>query len=93
MSSWTKGRVALIGDAAHCSGFPTGMGTSLAMQGASLLADELMASNGNYNLAFSKYNSVFHPFVETIQATIMNGLDFLIPETAEGIRLRNEMLS
>jgi len=92
MSSWAKGRVALIGDAAYCSGFPTGMGTSLAIQGASILADELMASNGDYNLAFSRYNSLFHPFVETIQATIVNGIDFLVPATEEGIRLRNEMV-
>lgn len=93
MQSWTKGRVALVGDAAHCSGFPTGMGTSLAMQGATLLADELLASNDDYNLAFSKYNNAFHPLVETIQATITQGLDFLVPETEEKIKLRNEMLN
>jgi len=93
MSSWTKGRVALIGDAAHCSGFPTGMGTSLAMQGATILANELMTANADYNLAFSKYNNTFRPFVEAIQATITNGLDFLVPETADAIKLRNEMLN
>jgi 2-polyprenyl-6-methoxyphenol hydroxylase-like FAD-dependent oxidoreductase len=93
MLSWTKGRIALIGDAAYCSGFPTGMGTSLAMQGATILADELAASNSDYNVAFSKYNNVFRPFVETIQATITNGLGFLVPETEEKIKLRNQMLS
>ncbi|MFT3934428.1 MAG: FAD-dependent monooxygenase [Chitinophagaceae bacterium] len=93
MPSWTKGRVALIGDAAHCAGFPTGMGTSLAMLGATILADELEASNEDYNAAFSKYNHTFKPFVEAIQATVTNGLDFLVPETAEKIRLRNEMLN
>lgn len=93
MQSWTKGRVALIGDAAHCSGFPTGMGTSLAMQGATVLADELIASNDDYATAFSKYNDTFHPLVEAIQATVTNGLDFLVPETEEKIRLRNEMLN
>jgi 2-polyprenyl-6-methoxyphenol hydroxylase-like FAD-dependent oxidoreductase len=92
MSSWTKGRVALIGDAAHCTGFPTSMGTSLAMQGATLLANELMTSNGDYNLAFSKYDELFHPIVEIIQATIINGMDFLVPATKEGINLRNEMV-
>jgi 2-polyprenyl-6-methoxyphenol hydroxylase-like FAD-dependent oxidoreductase len=93
MPSWTNGRVALVGDAAHCSGFPTGMGTSLAMQGATLLADELLASNDDYNLAFSKYNNSFRPLVEAIQATIIRGIDFLVPETEEQIRLRNEMLN
>jgi len=93
MPSWTKGRVALIGDAAHCSGFPTGMGTSLAMQGATVLSDELVASKDDYKAAFSKYNDTFHPLVEVIQATITTGLDFLVPENEEKIRLRNEMLN
>jgi hypothetical protein len=63
------------------------------MQGATILADELAASNGDYNLAFSKYNNIFRPFVETVQATITNGLDFLVPETEEKIQLRNQMLN
>jgi 2-polyprenyl-6-methoxyphenol hydroxylase-like FAD-dependent oxidoreductase len=92
MLSWTKGRVALIGDAAHCSGFPTGMGTSLAMQGATLLADELVSAGDDYISAFARYNEVFHPIVETVQATISGGLNFLVPDTEEGIRLRNEMI-
>jgi 2-polyprenyl-6-methoxyphenol hydroxylase-like FAD-dependent oxidoreductase len=91
MPGWTKGRVALIGDAAYCAGFPTGIGTSLAMQGATLLADELMASQ-DYNLAFSKYYSEFHPFVETVQASIDGGINFLVPQTEEEIKLRNEMV-
>ncbi|GHN00332.1 oxidoreductase [Cytophagales bacterium WSM2-2] len=93
MSSWTKGRVALIGDAAHCSGFPTGMGSSLAMHGATLLADELKASNGDYQSAFSKYDTSLHPVVEAIQATVMHGLSFLVPDTEEAISSRNSMVS
>ncbi|HTA84148.1 MAG TPA: FAD-dependent monooxygenase [Bacteroidia bacterium] len=91
MQSWTKGRVVLIGDAAYCAGFPTGMGTSLAMQGAAMLADELVA-NDDYNLAFSNYNNSFHPLVEAIQSTIVQGINFLVPETEEGIALRNKMV-
>ncbi len=93
MPSWTKGRVALIGDAAHCSGFPTGMGTSLAMQGATILAEELIASDSDYDLAFFKYNSALHPVVEAVQTTIVSGLDFLVPKTEEAIKARNAMLS
>ncbi|CAN5652487.1 FAD-dependent monooxygenase [soil metagenome] len=93
MPSWTNGRIALIGDAAHCAGFPTGMGTSLAMQGATMLADELVASNGDYNTAFSKYNNVFSPIVEAVQETIVDGLSFLVPETEEEIKVRNEMMN
>ena len=34
MPTWTNGRVALIGDAGYAPAFPTGMGVTLAMQGA-----------------------------------------------------------
>lgn len=85
MPSWTKGRVALVGDAAHTAGFPTGMGTSLAMQGASVLAHEL-SGNEDYNMAFEKYNSGYRPFVESVQARITRGLDWLVPETEEGMQ-------
>ncbi|MEO7043885.1 MAG: FAD-dependent monooxygenase [Ferruginibacter sp.] len=84
MPAWTKGRVALVGDAGYAASFHTGMGTSLAMQGASLLAQELY-SNDDYKKAFSKYNETYRPFVESVQAGIKRGMDLLVPETEEGI--------
>ncbi len=86
MPTWSKGPVALVGDAAHTTSFPTGMGTSLAMQGASILAQELHVSDGDYQSAFSKYYESYKPFVESIQARIVRGLNFSVPETAEGIQ-------
>ncbi|ANH81441.1 FAD-binding monooxygenase [Niabella ginsenosidivorans] len=85
MPAWSKGRVALVGDAAHTASFPTGMGTSLAMQGATILAQELQASNGDYQSAFSNYYASYKPFVESIQARIIRGLDWSVPETQQGI--------
>jgi 2-polyprenyl-6-methoxyphenol hydroxylase-like FAD-dependent oxidoreductase len=41
MPSIVQGRVALLGDAAHCPTFMSGMGASLALQGARALALEL----------------------------------------------------
>ena len=41
MDSWTSGRVALIGDAGYCASPLSGMGTSLALVGAYVLAGEL----------------------------------------------------
>ncbi|WP_257722236.1 hypothetical protein [Pedobacter cryoconitis] len=43
------------------------MGTSLAMQGATLLAKEFHA-NENYQIAFEKYDEVFKPVVKQTQA-------------------------
>ncbi len=86
MPAWSKGRVALLGDAAHTTSFPTGMGTSLAMQGAAILAKALFSSNGDYNAAFVKYYESYKPYVESVQARIHRGINLLVPETEEGIR-------
>lgn len=85
MPFWSKGRVALVGDAAYAASFHTGMGTSLAMEGAFLLAKELDA-NEDYNTAFNNYFEKFKPFTEKMQARITKGLKYLVPETEEGIR-------
>jgi 2-polyprenyl-6-methoxyphenol hydroxylase-like FAD-dependent oxidoreductase len=85
MPAWTKGQVALVGDAAHTTSFPTGMGTSLAIQGATLLAKELN-TNDDYNTAFANYNKMYKPYVESVQTRIVRGLDWLVPETEDGIQ-------
>src|SRR5699024_5182218 len=41
MPTWSQVRVALVVDAAYAARFHTGMGTSLAMEGAYILAKEL----------------------------------------------------
>ncbi|KIO78875.1 FAD-binding monooxygenase [Pedobacter lusitanus] len=82
MPTWTKGRVALVGDAAYAPSFFTGMGTSLALEGATLLANELHVSE-DYTTAFGKYNETFKPFAESIQARITRGLKVQLPETEE----------
>ncbi|MCX7124597.1 MAG: FAD-dependent monooxygenase [Gammaproteobacteria bacterium] len=46
MKSWTKGRVALVGDAGYCPSPLSGQGTSLALVGAYILAGELKAASG-----------------------------------------------
>ncbi len=56
MPSWTKGGVALVGDAGYCASPAAGMGASLAINGATVLADALQKHNGNYELAFQDYN-------------------------------------
>ncbi len=85
MSTWSKGRVALAGDAAYAASFHTGMGTSLAMEGAYILAKELN-SNDSYKKAFDKYYKTYKPFTEEMQARITRGLKYLVPETEEGIK-------
>ncbi|PSL29044.1 FAD-dependent monooxygenase [Chitinophaga ginsengisoli] len=90
MPSWTKGRVALVGDAGYCASPAAGRGGSLAIDGAAALADAFQACNGNYELAFKEYNKTFRPFIEEIQAEVVNfGVEMLIPRTEEAIIKRN----
>ncbi|WP_183575033.1 FAD-dependent monooxygenase [Mucilaginibacter sp. X5P1] len=90
MPSWTKGRVALVGDAAYCASPAAGMGASLAINGATALADALQKHNGNFELAFQDYNKKLRPFIEEVQATAeLNVRENFIPRTEEAIRKRN----
>lgn len=89
MPSWTKGRVALVGDAAYCASPAAGMGGSLAIIGAAALADAFERHDGNFALAFEDYNASFRPYVEEVQANAANNLAMLIPSTDEAIQRRN----
>lgn len=90
MPSWTKGRVALVGDAAYCASPAAGRGGSLAIDGAAALADAFQKFPGDFELAFREYNNSFRPFIEEVQADVVNfGLEQLIPRTEEAIRVRN----
>ncbi|SDT53300.1 FAD-dependent monooxygenase [Bradyrhizobium canariense] len=89
MPSWTKGRVALVGDAAYCASPAAGMGGSLAIIGATALADAFQKHRGNVELAFKEYNESFHPYIETVQANAANNLDVLIPKPKDGVREGN----
>eukprot|EP01013_Petalomonas_cantuscygni_P002389 TRINITY_DN12440_c0_g1_i1.p1 TRINITY_DN12440_c0_g1~~TRINITY_DN12440_c0_g1_i1.p1 ORF type:complete len:367 (-),score=-9.07 TRINITY_DN12440_c0_g1_i1:547-1647(-) len=88
MPSWSENRIALVGDAAYTAGFPTGMGTTLAIQGSATLAKLLYESRGDYKSAFLKYYETYKPFVESIQTKIIDGLNFTVPETQEEIDKR-----
>lgn len=90
MPSWTKGRVALVGDAGYCASPAAGKGGSLAIDGASALYDAFKECHGNFELAFQNYNTTLRPFIEQVQADAVNfGLKFMIPRTAEAILERN----
>jgi len=90
MPSWTKGRVALVGDAGYCASPAAGMGGSLAIIGATALADAFEKHNGNFVLAFEDYNKGLRPFIEEVQADAVEMLDKLLPRTAEEIKWRNK---
>ncbi|MEU5834380.1 FAD-dependent monooxygenase [Streptomyces diacarni] len=68
MDHWTRGRVALVGDAGYCSSPLSGQGTSLALTGAYVLADELGRTADDFGAAFARYERRMRPFVALNQA-------------------------
>ncbi|MEU5220080.1 FAD-dependent monooxygenase [Streptomyces sp. NPDC020807] len=63
MDSWSKGRVVLLGDAAHCASPASGQGTGLALTGAYVLAGELARAAGDHTVAFARYEEHMRPGV------------------------------
>jgi 2-polyprenyl-6-methoxyphenol hydroxylase-like FAD-dependent oxidoreductase len=62
MPAWTRGRVALVGDAAACPSLLAGQGSALAMVEAYVLAAELAAA-ADHREAFARYERRLMPFV------------------------------
>ena len=80
MNSWHDNRIALVGDAAYCASPMSGMGTSMAIIGAYILAGELRAANGDYPAAFRRYEEQMRPFVTRCQG-LADGVDWFVPKT------------
>lgn len=67
MDSWSRGRVALLGDAGYCGSPASGQGTSMALIGAYVLAGELKAAGGDHTTAFASYERELRDFVTANQ--------------------------
>jgi 2-polyprenyl-6-methoxyphenol hydroxylase-like FAD-dependent oxidoreductase len=92
MPGWTNGRVALLGDAA-CSPSPvTGLGTSLAMVGAYVLAGELAQADGECARAFAAYETEMRSFVKECQELPPGGLEGMLPRGRGALWLRNQSM-
>jgi 2-polyprenyl-6-methoxyphenol hydroxylase-like FAD-dependent oxidoreductase len=68
MDRWSKGRVALVGDAGYCPSPYTGQGATLAIVGAYVLARALARWPDDHAAAFAAYERELRPFVEANQA-------------------------
>ncbi|SDM44444.1 FAD-dependent monooxygenase [Allokutzneria albata] len=90
--SWSKGRVALVGDAAAGATLG-GMGTGAAVVAAYVLAGELSTSDGDYRSAFRRYENTLRAFAEGCQKGGNRTGKFLAPRTVFGLAARNRLLS
>ncbi|MFF4380953.1 FAD-dependent monooxygenase [Kitasatospora sp. NPDC001547] len=88
LDRYSRHRVALLGDAGYSPSPLTGLGTSLALVGAYLLAGELAAAAGDFRTAFARYEELMRPYVARAQELPPGGLNGYAPEGALMIRLR-----
>jgi 2-polyprenyl-6-methoxyphenol hydroxylase-like FAD-dependent oxidoreductase len=92
-SSWSRGRVALVGDAAFCVSLLAGQGSALAMAAAYILAGELHRAKGNYGEAAARYEQLFRPFVEEKQKSAVGFAGAFAPKTRLGLFVRNQLMN
>ena len=78
MDRWSKGRVALVGDAGYCCSPLSGQGTSVALLGAYILAGELAAASQDgavdYELDFANYHKEFDDYVKRNQWLVVDSI-------------------
>jgi 2-polyprenyl-6-methoxyphenol hydroxylase-like FAD-dependent oxidoreductase len=86
LDKWSKGRVALVGDAAWAGG-PGSGGTGLGMVGGYVLAGEL-ATKSSYSEAFAAYEEVIRPTAKMGQNQAKQSGGFFAPGTERSIRNR-----
>jgi 2-polyprenyl-6-methoxyphenol hydroxylase-like FAD-dependent oxidoreductase len=85
---WSRGRVALVGDAAACPTPLTGLGTSVALVQAYVLAGELTRAHDDHRVAFDRYEEIARPYVATAQELPPGGVNGYAPQSRAAIWLR-----
>ncbi|OBK90872.1 FAD-binding protein [Mycobacterium sp. 1165178.9] len=78
MDRWSRGRVALVGDAGYCCSPLSGQGTSVALLGAYVLAGELKAASQDemvdYEAGFASYHREFSDYVKRNQWLVVDNI-------------------
>jgi 2-polyprenyl-6-methoxyphenol hydroxylase-like FAD-dependent oxidoreductase len=85
---WARGRVVLLGDAGYCGSPLAGMGTSLALVGAYVLAGELASAGGDHVRAFAAYQEHMAAYVAKGVELPPGGIGGYAPMSGAAIALR-----
>jgi 2-polyprenyl-6-methoxyphenol hydroxylase-like FAD-dependent oxidoreductase len=95
MPTISQGRVTLAGDAGYCASPLSGMGTSLALVGAYVLAGELGTAGAldakGIQAALQRYESVMRPYIDRCQ-DLPNGIDGYLPKSDTDIAVTAQVM-
>jgi 2-polyprenyl-6-methoxyphenol hydroxylase-like FAD-dependent oxidoreductase len=92
LDAWSRGRVALVGDAGFCVSLLAGQCSALAMTAAYVLAGELATSQDRPQEAFRRYEERLRPFIRAKQQAAERFAAAFVPRTRPGVFFRNQVI-
>jgi len=92
MERWSRGRVALVGDAAFCVSLMAGQGSALAITAAYVMAGELIKASGRHEEAFRNYEALLRDYVGSKQKGAERFSSAFAPRTRWGLFMRNQVI-
>lgn len=84
IDTWSRGRTCLLGDSAFCPSPISGMGTTVAIVGAYVLAGEMVHHWPDHAAGFEAYETRMRPFVEKAQKLAPGAPGMANPQTQWG---------
>lgn len=90
MPSWSRGRVLLLGDAAHCLTLISGQGAGMGLASAAILSDEL--TKAPLPEALRRHEARLRPAIARLQERSRKMGKLFIPATPFAFCMRNFML-
>ena len=85
---WSRGRIALAGDAAHAPSLHAGQGTSVAIAGAEALARSLRSTGPHVEVGLAEYERRWRPTAEKVQRSGRRSASFFTPSSPAQLRLQ-----
>ncbi|WP_180898945.1 FAD-dependent monooxygenase [Martelella soudanensis] len=91
LPEWSKGRVLLLGDAAHCLTLVSGQGAGMALASAEMLGNALTTSP-DLASAIEKHEAALRPIIIRLQARSRKMASVFIPRGKFAFHLRNAVM-
>lgn len=88
LPQWSRGRVVLLGDSAHCLTLVSGQGAGMAIASAEMLGQALM-SHQDPIVALASHEARLRPIIARLQARSRKMAAVFIPQSVFAFKLRN----